>query len=62
MDLETLAKRYEQCTMCPLHQRRTQVVMGEGNPRSPLMIVGEGPGADEVARPPFRRQSGTTVE
>jgi uracil-DNA glycosylase family 4 len=47
MDLETLAKRYEQCTMCPLHQRRTQVVMGEGNPRSPLMIVGEGPGADE---------------
>ncbi len=47
MDLETLAKRYRNCTMCPLHQGRTRVVMGEGNPHSPLMIVGEGPGADE---------------
>jgi uracil-DNA glycosylase len=47
MDLQTIYHRYKNCTMCPLHNRRTQVVIGEGNPHSPLMIVGEGPGADE---------------
>jgi DNA polymerase len=47
MDLKELVERYRDCTMCPLHKRRTQVVIGEGNPASPLMIVGEGPGADE---------------
>ncbi|MDR6226793.1 uracil-DNA glycosylase [Desmospora profundinema] len=47
MGLETVHRKYENCTRCPLHQRRTHIVMGEGNPRSPLMFVGEGPGADE---------------
>ncbi|MBH8597725.1 MULTISPECIES: uracil-DNA glycosylase [unclassified Thermoactinomyces] len=47
MDLQMIFQRYRNCRMCPLHTRRTQVVIGEGNPHSPLMIVGEGPGADE---------------
>lgn len=48
MSLSQLYERYCQCQMCPLHaQGRSQVVLGEGNPYSPLMIVGEGPGADE---------------
>lgn len=47
MNMQMLEEKYKNCTMCPLCQRRTQVVIGEGNPRSPLMIVGEGPGADE---------------
>ncbi len=45
--LQMLARYYQQCTRCPLHQRRTQVVFGHGNPDSPLMLVGEGPGEQE---------------
>jgi DNA polymerase len=35
------------CTRCKLHAGRTNIVFGVGNPESPLMFVGEGPGADE---------------
>ena len=37
----------EHCSRCPLCQRRTHTVIGEGNPQSPLMLVGEGPGEQE---------------
>lgn len=41
------------CTRCPLHQERTNIVHTEGNPKARLMFVGEAPGADEdtQARP-----------
>jgi len=41
------------CTKCPLSETRRNVVFGEGNPESPLMIVGEGPGEteDKTGRP-----------
>ncbi len=41
------------CTRCPLHQGRTNVVHTEGNRKARLMFVGEAPGADEddQARP-----------
>jgi DNA polymerase len=41
------------CTKCGLCQLRKNVVFGEGNPESPLMIVGEGPGdnEDQTGRP-----------
>lgn len=45
--LQMLARYYRNCTRCPLHQGRTQMVFGVGNPHSPLMIVGEGPGEQE---------------
>jgi DNA polymerase len=35
------------CVQCPLHTRRTHVVFGEGDPLSPLVLVGEGPGEQE---------------
>ena len=35
------------CTRCRLHEKRTQIVYGVGDPRAELMFVGEGPGADE---------------
>lgn len=42
-----------ECTRCPLHERRTNVVHTDGNRRARLMFVGEAPGADEdeQARP-----------
>jgi DNA polymerase len=41
------------CTRCPLHQARTNIVHTEGNRKARLMFVGEAPGADEdeQARP-----------
>lgn len=35
------------CTKCPLHETRTHVVFGVGNPDADLMFVGEAPGRDE---------------
>lgn len=41
------------CQACRLAERRTNVVFGEGNPNSPLVLVGEGPGdnEDKTGRP-----------
>ena len=47
------------CRRCPLHEGRTTVVFGEGNPRARLMFVGEGPGEKEdEAGQPFVGPSG----
>lgn len=35
------------CTACPLCENRHNVVFGVGNPDSPILIVGEGPGEQE---------------
>lgn len=47
------------CTRCQLSRTRTNVVFGEGDIRSKLMFIGEGPGADEDATGrPFVGKSG----
>jgi DNA polymerase len=48
-----LADRASVCVACDLHENRTNVVFGEGNASSPLVIVGEGPGEteDRTGRP-----------
>ncbi|MDQ2732615.1 MAG: uracil-DNA glycosylase [Armatimonadota bacterium] len=52
-----------QCTTCDLSLTRTQVVFGEGNIRSPLVIVGEGPGEQEDATGrPFVGRSGNLLD
>ena len=38
------------CRRCRLHEGRNKLVFGVGNERSPLVFVGEGPGADEDAQ------------
>ncbi len=35
------------CTACKLSRGRKQVVFGSGNPDAELMLIGEGPGAEE---------------
>jgi len=44
---EDLSARARDCTACPLCEKRTKVVFGEGDPRAELMFVGEAPGHDE---------------
>jgi DNA polymerase len=48
-----LAEKASVCVACDLSEHRTNVVFGEGNPQSPLVIVGEGPGEteDKTGRP-----------
>jgi uracil-DNA glycosylase len=47
------------CTRCPLHLKRTNVVHTEGNRKARLMFVGEAPGADEdIQSRPFVGRAG----
>ena len=51
------------CTRCRLAESRTQVVFGMGNPSADLLVVGEGPGADEdAAGLPFVGRSGKLLD
>ncbi len=51
------------CTQCGLHVGRAQTVFGEGNPAAALMIVGEGPGADEdQSGQPFAGAAGALLD
>ena len=53
MSYEELLASAKSCTACALSERRTNVVFGEGNIHSPLVLVGEGPGEteDQMGRP-----------
>ena len=47
------------CTLCGLHEARTQTVFGVGDPNARLMVIGEAPGADEDrAGEPFVGRAG----
>ncbi|NLA27901.1 MAG: uracil-DNA glycosylase [Firmicutes bacterium] len=47
LQLAELEQRCRTCSLCALRSGCHQVVFGEGNPFSRLMLVGEGPGAEE---------------
>lgn len=61
--LEDIRADIGECTRCKLHEHRTHIVFGEGNPRADLMFVGEGPGADEDATGrPFVGRAGQLLD
>ncbi|MBL8748429.1 MAG: uracil-DNA glycosylase [Planctomycetes bacterium] len=45
--LQALRAEVMPCTRCKLHQGRTCVVFGEGNPKPRVLFVGEAPGLQE---------------
>lgn len=45
--LEELNELIKDCTKCPLHKSRNKFVFGTGNPNADVLVVGEGPGAEE---------------
>jgi DNA polymerase len=53
LTFEELQAAAQGCLACDLANRRTNVVFGEGNIRSPLVLIGEGPGdnEDKTGRP-----------
>ena len=57
--LEPVAQQVRVCASCKLCETRTQTVFGTGDPRSPLMVIGEAPGGDEdVKGKPFVGRAG----
>ena len=58
-----LSSEAQSCTGCALAERRRNVVFGEGNPESPLVLVGEGPGDNEDATGrPFVGRAGQLLD
>jgi len=45
--LDNLNKLICNCTKCKLHLGRNKFVFGSGNPDADVMVIGEGPGAEE---------------
>ena len=61
--LEELARQVAVCTRCDLALNRTNTVFGSGDPHSPLMLVGEGPGENEDATGlPFVGRAGKLLD
>lgn len=61
--IESLTNEMCNCSMCPLSETRIQVVPGRGNPDSPLVLIGEGPGKQEDWKGvPFIGRSGEFLE
>ncbi|BAS27608.1 DNA polymerase [Limnochorda pilosa] len=58
-----LAEEAAGCRRCPLRAGCRQVVFGEGNPHATLMLVGEGPGAQEdLEGRPFVGRAGQLLD
>jgi DNA polymerase len=45
--LEELNELIKDCKKCPLHKSRNKFVFGVGDPNAKVLVVGEGPGAEE---------------
>jgi uracil-DNA glycosylase len=61
--LDALRTEASACTRCRLHEGRTQVVFGNGNPSADLMLVGEAPGFHEDQQGiPFVGQAGKLLD
>lgn len=62
-ELNELRNAIEECKDCPLVDSSTRVVFGEGDPTSPLVIVGEGPGErEDIEGHPFVGRAGQLLE
>ena len=61
--IEELRLQAIECRNCELCESRTNVVFGEGNPDTPMVLVGEGPGATEDATGrPFVGRAGQLLD
>ena len=61
--IEELRAEAAECRRCELCETRTNVVFGEGNPVTPLVLIGEGPGANEDATGrPFVGRAGQLLD
>jgi DNA polymerase len=62
-ELEKVADEARRCRKCDLGLLRTNAVPGEGNSKARIVLVGEGPGADEDAQGrPFVGRAGQLLD
>lgn len=62
-DMDSLAGEVRKCQMCGLRAGCSGVVFGEGNPAAKVLLVGEGPGAEEDRlRRPFVGAAGQLLD
>jgi uracil-DNA glycosylase family protein len=62
-ELERVRREASGCRMCPLWEKGTQTVFGEGPPDARLMLVGEQPGdREDVEGRPFVGPAGRVLE
>jgi DNA polymerase len=62
-ELDQVAAACDGCRRCGLGHSRTQVVVSRGNPQASLMVIGEGPGAQEDEQgKPFVGRSGQLLD
>ncbi len=51
------------CTLCPLCEKRKQIVFGVGNPQADIVLVGEAPGREEDEKGfPFVGEAGRLLD
>lgn len=63
IELSVLQDEVARCHKCEIAAKRRNTVFGEGNPESPLMIIGEGPGDQEDATGrPFVGKAGKLLD
>lgn len=61
--MEQMAVDCNRCHRCPLGDNRTHAVIGRGNVKAPVMLVGEGPGqTEDETGLPFVGKSGQLLE
>jgi uracil-DNA glycosylase family protein len=61
--LEEVAHEAASCTRCPLYEKATQTVFGEGPADAPLMLMGEVPGdKEDRAGKPFVGPAGRLLD
>lgn len=62
-DWEQIERMIQSCRRCGLCQQRHSIVLGEGNRQAEVMLIGEGPGADEDAQGrPFVGKAGQLLD
>ena len=60
---EDLKTKCQACTLCPLHESRSQVVFGAGKPSAKILFIGEAPGEQEdLSGQPFVGRSGKLLD
>ncbi len=62
-EFEALAEEVENCLACSLYKTRHRTVFGEGKIDSPVVFIGEAPGADEERENrPFMGEAGELLD
>ena len=60
---QDLKASIENCKKCKLYTNRTNIVFGSGNENADIMLIGEGPGADEDKQgKPFVGKAGQLMD